>query len=259
VPRRRGTKRGSGGSSRRQSTKKKSWKLDMDTVVPEVGKQVIEQLGLDYIGIGVDDIRDILEDIIQGIAESRSTKPSIESLVKNIVRNKLLFYKSIATKLIFKDNLTLEQLEFIVSYAPEAAGRAAPKLYHVAREIGADHIVEALRALWARYGKPTPFTCPRCGFRALGPDLRCMVCGAEVTEEEIKKLIDFNKIITIIAKNNPVAAFEIVSAGFALYDGETVRPPSARPLLSGRPVIELYLTRSEKEEIERIARNRIEG
>ncbi|MCE4628300.1 MAG: hypothetical protein F7C34_04030 [Desulfurococcales archaeon] len=255
-----GKRRGASRRSRSASgSRSRKWKLDMDKVVGEVGREVIERLGLDYLGIDIDFIRDILEEIIAGIAESRSTKPSIESLVKNIVRNKDLFYKAIAAKLATKENLTVEQLEFIVSYAPEVAGRAAPQLFRIARELGADHIISALRFLWSKYGRPTPFTCPRCGFRALTPDLKCLVCGAEVSEEEFKRSIGFESLLEDLARSSPASAMEILSAGLALYDGERLYPPSSRALLSGRPIIEIYLGSHERKILESILRQRVRG
>lgn len=250
MPRRRKRQKGQQQSTsktsrrRRSSSSRKKWTLDMDTVVPQVASAVIERLGLDYAGIRVDDIRDIVEDIVRGIAESRSTKPSVETLIKKIVKNPLPFKKAVAAKLVTRESLSGEQVEFIVATAPEIAGRAAPRLYREARRLGLEHIVDSLRYLWLRYGRPTPFECPRCGFKALTPELSCMVCGARVDEEEFKSHIGFEMLLREMAETRPSEALEAADSGFVLYDGEKLLPPSRRaqtPLL-----IELYLTSRER-------------
>ncbi len=253
MPRRKGSTR----KARTNRGKRKTWKLDMEKVAPEVSRAVVERLGLDFAEITEEMIIDIIEDIIQGIAESRATKPSIDSLINNILRNKDPFLKAIASKLVELENHTPEQLEFIVVHAPEAAGRAAPKLYREASRMGLDHIVEALRQLWNRYGKPTPFVCPRCGFRGLTPLLECMVCGATIDEREYKEFIRFRELLKRLAVERPTAAMEIARAGFALYDGTMLVPPSGRR--PGALYIELYLSREERETALSIARGRIEG
>ncbi|MCE4624781.1 MAG: hypothetical protein F7C35_02815 [Desulfurococcales archaeon] len=259
MPRRKRSskKEESGRKKRTRSRTRKKWTLDMKTVVPEVSKRVIESLGLDYIGIDIDSIKDLIEDIVSSIAEQRATKPSIDSLVSNIIRNKQLILKAIAAKLLQREDLTPEQVEFIVSYAPEIAGRAAPKLYPLAKKLGLDHVIDTLRYLWVRYGRPTPVECPYCGFRAVTPDLRCAVCGAQVSERDLKERIGFQELLEELAGRSPVAALEAVSAGFVLYDGERLWPPSAARSLSF--YIEIYLNRSERELLERAARARITG
>ncbi len=263
VARRKSRSKGKNSSSQKRgrssSSRRKTWKLDYDEIIPQIGREVIERLGLDYIGVDIDFIRDILEEIVAGIAESRSTKPSIESLINNIIRNKRMFYKAVAAKLILKENLTVEQLEFILDKAPELAGRAAPRLYRIAKDLGADHVIDGLRALWFQYGKPTPFTCPRCGFMALTPELVCMVCGEEVSEEEFKESIRFRELLKTLVEESPSSAYEILSAGFVLYDGVRLGPPRSRALLSGTPLIGLYSYSGEKRLVAEIASRRISG
>ena len=254
-------KRSSAGSKRawRSSSGGKRWTLNYEEVVPKVAVAVIERLGLDYANIDINFIYDIVEEIVRGIAESRATKPSIKSLINNIIRNKLLFMKAVATKLIDKDELSVNQLEFIIAYTPEIAGRAAPKLYKAAKKAGADHIIESLRSLWLKYGRPTPFTCPRCGFRALTPDLVCMVCEAEIDEIEFKENIRFKELLREFVEESPASASMALSAGFVLYDGEKLYAPSARPMLEGKLVMTLYLTTKEKEIIYNLIENKIKG
>jgi DNA-directed RNA polymerase subunit RPC12/RpoP len=242
------------GKTRRR---KKKWTLNMNEVVPEIAERVIERLGLDYIGITVEKIYNIIEEIVQGIAESRSTKPSIESLVNRIVRNGMQLRKAIAASLVYEENLTPEQLEFIVSYAPEIAGKAAPKLYRIARKYGLDHIIDSLRHLWIQYGKPTPIECPYCGFRSVTPNLECMVCGAQIEEKTLKKSINFEILLDNMAQSEPVAAMEAASAGFVIYDGERLYPPTMR--IHRKFYVELYLSREERERLLKQVQKKIKG
>ncbi len=264
LPRRRGSSRsrssrsrGSKGSGTRTSraSRRRGFKLDVESVSAEVARQVAERLGLDYYGLSPSDIRDLVADIVQGIAANRSTKPSIESLVKNIMRNKEAFLKGVAAKLVERGPpYSVEQLELIVSAAPEVAGRAAPMLYHEAKRLGADHIVEALRDLWNRYGRPTPIKCPRCGFNAVAPDLTCIVCGASLSEEEVKESIGFEGMLESFARRSPPQLVrEALRAGYVVVDNE-VKPPSLwRP---GEYGIQLFLSRRERLLLERILRER---
>jgi len=224
----------------------------------EVAAIVAERLGLDYYGLTPDDVRDIVADIVQGIAANRATKPSIESLVKNILRNKDAFLKAVAAMLLERDKpLTLEQLELIVSHAPQLAGRAAPRLYREAVRLGADHVVEALRGLWRLYGRPTPIRCPRCGFHSVTPDLTCMVCGASLGEEEVKEAIGFREMLALFARSaHPHLIREALRAGYVVVDSE-VKPPSLRR--PGEFAVELYLTREERRLLEEELKRREDG
>ncbi|MEB3816850.1 MAG: hypothetical protein LRS46_02785 [Desulfurococcales archaeon] len=221
-------------------------KIDVDAVSSEVSKELVERLGLDYYGLSPDDIKDIVADIVQGIAASRSTKPSNESILKNILRNKDSLLKAVAAMLLDRGPpYTVEQLELIISYAPELAGRAAPLLYHEARRLGAEHIVEALRDLWRRYGRPTPIQCPRCGFHAVTPELTCMVCGASLSEEEVKRAVGFRRLLESFARrSSPQLVLEVIRAGYVVLDDE-VKPPSLKK--PGEFGVQLFLSREEKE------------
>ncbi len=215
---------------------------------------LVERLGLDYAGIKPEFIQDIVEQIVQGIAESRATKPSLESLYKNIYRNRNMFLKAIASKLVLEENLTLEQLEFILAYAPEIAGKMSPKLYKDALKLNADHIIDSLRTLWIRYGKPTPVECPYCGFRAVLPDLTCGVCGRIIDEKDLKSHIKFDELLKVFAESSPlIIVQEVLSSNIAIFDGHKILPPSQKP---HGFYIEFYLSHREKELLEKIVKER---
>ncbi len=230
--------------------------MSIEEVVSQVAHAVSERMGLDLIGLGPDDIRDIVDDIVRGIMESRSTKPTIESLVKRIVAGAQHLRKAIAYKLLEQrgEELTLEQIEFIIANAPEAAGRSAPILYRIASRYNAEHLISALQVLWSRYGKRTPIRCPRCGFEAVTPELVCMVCNAILDEREVKSAIGFTRKLELLARSAPIPIVrEILQAGFVVLDDE-VHAPSTAPRRGFR--VEIYLDKTEKELVKRILRER---
>ncbi len=203
------------------------------------------------MGVGEDLLAEVLTPIIGDMVDSRSTKPKPEQVSSRLEKSRSYIYKAVAVLLIERlDEYSQEQLEFIVSNAGEAAGRAAPKLYRAASRLGLDHIVDALRHLWRLYGRPMPVKCPRCMFDSLTPDLECIVCGARVGEEEVKSVIGFERLLREYAEAADKGVVrEVLAAGYVYYDGE-IHPPSTRPA-SGY-TLQLYLNRSERMELERI-------
>ncbi|GAB6147873.1 hypothetical protein JCM10135_04140 [Stetteria hydrogenophila] len=227
----------------------------MESLARAAAQELAARLGLENV-IQQDKLVEIVRDIVVSIAESRATKPSLESIIKNIMASEQVFLKAIASRLIEDvDSLSLEQLEFIVNNAPEIAGRAAPLLYQRAAALGAQHVIDSLRHYWLIYGNPTPITCPRCGFRAVTPNLTCMVCGAVLDEQEVKEAIGFKSMLKEFAEHaDPKLVEEVLRAGFVLVNHE-VNPPSMRHSLDF--YVELYLTREEKELVRSIIRRRV--
>ncbi|MCE4602243.1 MAG: hypothetical protein F7C08_00690 [Desulfurococcales archaeon] len=213
----------------------------------EVAEGLHQRLGLDYIGVNVEELAGILEPVIEELVEARSTRPKADAIVNRLERGKQLLLKAIAANLLDREELTPEQVEFIVANAEELAGRAAPKLYRQAERHGLEHLVDALRYLWERYGNPLPVRCPRCRFSSLTPDLECIVCGARVGEEELKRSIGFKDMLLEYARTADHGILrEILAAGFVVLDGE-LKPPSLRPA-SGYSIV-IYLNREEREEV----------
>ena len=227
----------------------------MEEVAGRIIPEIVLRLGIGYLGLTERELREVIEPVIESIAEARSTKPSDESLIKRITGNRHLILKAIAAKLAERDDLSVEQLEFIVSYAPEIAGRMAPKLYRIAEKQGAEHIIDSLRHLWDRYGKPMSIACPYCGFRAVTPDLTCIVCGRSIEEDDLKRSIGFEGLLEAFARRAPKPiVLEVYRSGFVVYDGE-IHPPSMR---SRAPLgVILYLSKKEKEALERFLRGEV--
>ncbi len=236
-------------TSKKQARKRRGSRksFDYEKVVPEVIREVVERLAIDYLNLTEKELIEIIEPIVVQIVENRKTKPSIESLVKRIIRNKQLLFKAIAAKLIEREELNLDQLEFIVANAPELAGRATPLLYRHAIRYGADYILDSLRALWLRYGKPSKIKCPYCGFYSVTSNLQCLVCGREVDEKDLKSSIGFTRLLeSTVERFDSSLVEEILRAGYVIYAGE-IYPPSYKPLHKDGIII--YLSRKEKEKL----------
>jgi len=217
--------------------------------VGEVLAILYPRLGLEYVGVGEDLLAEVLTPIIGEIVDSRSTKPKPDQVASRLEKSRTHLYKAVAVLLIERlDDYTQEQLEFIVSHAGDAAGRAAPKLYKAASRLGLSYIIDALRHLWRVYGRPLPVKCPRCMFDSLTPELECIVCGARVGEDEVKDAIGFRRLLREFAETVDKGIIrEVLAAGYVYYDGE-IHPPSIRPA-SGY-TLQLYLTKSERRELE---------
>ncbi|MEM0340306.1 MAG: hypothetical protein QXN05_04790 [Acidilobaceae archaeon] len=182
---------------------------------------------------------------------------SVEAIVKQLLRTRDQLFKYVATRLVERgvESLNDKQIEFIVMSAPEIAGRLAPQLYKEAKERGLVSVVEALKDLWQVYGRPLPVKCPRCGFYAVAPDYQCVVCGETVSEEEIKKLMNFENLLMTVAQRLPLKMLEeIVFAGYVVYDGE-VKPPSMKAL-SGPATYIIPLSKREKNALAEVALSR---
>ncbi|GBF09052.1 conserved hypothetical protein [Aeropyrum pernix] len=212
----------------------------MEALYRSVEQLVLNNMGLDYLGLSSDEIRDVLEPIVLEAASTLS-RPTAEGIARKIIGQKHLFLKALASRLAESvDRLTRERLEFIVQSAPEIAGKAAPALYDAARRLGADDIVEELRMLWEAYGSPTKARCPKCGFKALTPELWCLVCKRTSSEEEFKEYIGFQKLLEMWASRAPEELVEEVLRSSIIYyeDGALAAPsepktPLAVPLTLG--------------------------
>ncbi len=237
--------------------RRRTWKDRFDTrkFSLEVARQLSSRLGLDYIGITEDELAEIIEPIMADIVSSRSTKPTVDPIVNKLVRAKNQLYKIIASSLIEREELNPEQLEFIVSYAPEIAGRMAPKLYRIAEKHKLDHVIEALRHLWMQYGLRMPLQCPVCGFNSLTPDLQCIVCGAQPEENEVKEYNRVGQKLEAWARSeHPRLVREAIDAGYIYVDYDGIKPPSTG---TSKTATRLYLSRREKAMLAEILQSRI--
>ncbi len=210
-----------------------------DALIDAVVNEVYERLALSDIGLSADEAREILQPIIEKIAEQYSSRPSKDQIVARIMRSQDKLLELISTYLVeTRDELSEEQLEFVVYNGGLSIARYAPKLYRIASRLGREDIIDVLRSRWIEAGLATPYLCPRCGFYALTPSLTCIVCGAEVDEREFKESIGFSKLLEEFADEASLEDIrEVVSEGRIAFDGRGLKPPSK----AGRDDIVLFL------------------
>ncbi len=195
----------------------------LDSVLDEV----VTSLGLDILGLSREQYREMLRPVIEGLLSTYTSRPSTETIIARLrATSQNLYIMASAYMLEKLEKLTPEQLEFIVANGGPVAGKYAPKLYRAALELGRKDLIPQIRYLWETYGNPTPLECPRCGFRALTPELTCMICGHEASEREVKKVIDFEEKLRMFAEEaSPTEIREALERGYVLV-GERVKPPS---------------------------------
>ena len=241
-------RRSSGASAARRTRPRP--KLDPDQVLEGILDELVARLGLDILGLSRDEYKEMLRPVIEGLLDQYSSRPSKEALLSRLENQAGNLYLLAAMYVLEKrDRLNEDQLEFIVSNAPQVAARYVSRLYEEAKRLGREDVVPLLRSAWERYGTPSPIPCPRCGFRAVTPDLVCMVCGYELSEREAKEMIDFGeRLRELVEFYGPSAAREALSRGYVIV-GETVKPPTETPELTD---IVLHLDQRDREFLKRL-------
>lgn len=235
--------------ARRSYSRTRGATVNVEKLVESVLDDAVSNLGLDLLNLTQQEYVEMLKPIIEGIASTLS-RPSKEAVLARLRAAVDKVYMMAAAYLLEKkDRISEEQLEFVVSYGGPVLCRHAQHIYNQLRMYGRDDLVSQLRLSWEHYCNPTPVPCPRCGFRALTPDLVCMICGYEADEKEVKKVIDFEqRIREFVEMYDKASVEEAIERGYVLV-GEIVKPPSAQR----EPYdIELRLSKSEKELMKRL-------
>jgi len=207
--------------------KKKAKTIDLKALAQQYRDGIIEALGIDYLGLKPSLMDEIVRDILDAVITSTSYKPSLDTIVKRINRYRRRLYKIVAAKILEDTSrLSEQQVEFIIAYGEEVAAQYVSELYRAIKSIGREDLVDALRYIWEKYGRPTPVSCPKCGFRAVMPDLSCLVCGYVVTEDYVREAIGFNEKFELFLKNSSVAVLQqVLDLGFVVVSDVDIRSP----------------------------------
>ncbi len=233
-------------------------KVNIDSLIASIAPTVYSRLGLDLLGLSLEDCKTILRPIVEAIVEAYSSRPSTSSVLNKIMAHEDRFYVYVAAYILEKmEHYTPEQLSFIASYGDGVVCRYVPKLYEEASRQGLDDVIAMLRAAWMKHCNPPPYTCPRCGFPGVVPDLHCIVCGYELSEREFKEAVDFTEQLRLFAEEASVAELlEVRDRRVVLVSPQGIKPPSA----PRSPVdVEVRLTRDEVKIIEEALRRRAGG
>jgi len=232
--------RGSGNRRPRRRGRKASGGLSISKdFIESVVMEVVPRLGLSILGLSSKEYVEMMEPLVKNILESYSSRPSPSSIASRISSNPEPVY-TMAAAYIFEKGLELteERVEFIVLNAPIMASSHVAELYRKIRKLGRKDLLVRLRIAWETYGKPSPIACPQCGFRAVTPQLYCLVCGRELSEEEAKNAIDLReRLRELIEVYGVDGAREVIEEGIIVV-GEEVKPPS-RGINPGEIVLKL--------------------
>ncbi len=236
---------GSGSSKKRRRRSTRRRQIDVSALALEYKDPIAEFLGLDFLGLNDKVVENIVKDLMDAVVTSTSYKPSLDTVLKRIERHKSQLYKVIVYNILENipvKKLSMQQLEFIVSYGAEVLIPYISDLYKVLKERGRDDLIPALQYIWEKYGRPSPIECPKCGFRAIMPDLSCLVCGYIVKEDYVRERLDFDTKFNEYIKNASVAELrEVIDIGFVLLSESRVCSPKERVDPSREYFYQIYL------------------
>lgn len=174
--------------------------VDTESWVEKHLDELIDIFNLNMLELDREESKTIaikLVDILRG-ESSTLDKDTIRRRFSRYAQN---MYQIIAQSILeLHECLSITQLEFVVNNIGELVLGYAPRLYREAIKHGREDLIDTIRASWRTYWilkryNILPVECPRCKFNSLMPDLTCIICGSTVSEEELKKSIDFEKML----------------------------------------------------------------
>ncbi len=224
--------------------------------------ELIERLGLEFLGLSRDEYQIILSRIVDLLRGEASTI-NMDTIVRRFQRNLLHVYSIIASTILeLKDNLSDEQLEFVINNIGDAVLVYAPRLYREAMNRGNTDLVERLRITWrsawvSRRYPVLPVKCPRCGFDSLMPDLTCLVCGSAISEKELKESVNFRELLKEFAQYASIDELKkAVEYGYVYLTSYGIKAPGSRRELLD---IEVVLSYEEKELLKKYLGDKLQG
>lgn len=213
--------------------------------------EVVSRAGLDYLGLSREVWVETLGDLIGELYGSTSSYKSAEDVAKRLTRNAERILPIIAARLAqILDSPSVDQLEFIVTNVGDSVLELAPRIYGWAKGLGRSDLLGALKYKWSIAWSKTrspilPVACPRCGFNSLMPDLVCLVCGASISERELKESVEFgNRLAEALSSMDCPELKSLLNYDYVLLNDVEIKSPAGNRL----PVdIEVFLSRPEKE------------
>ncbi len=248
----------------KKSTKpRKRREVNLDNWVEKHIDSIVSLTGLELLGLTREQYIDLLKDIIIQLYGSTSSYAKAEVIAKRFMRYSERVYPIIASRLTMQlSKFTPTQLEFIVYNIGDSILGLAPKIYVEVKKAGRDDLLQILRNKWANMWLKNklpvlPTECPKCGFNALMPDLSCLVCGASVSEREVKERINFKEALAdFVSSLTCEQLSDLIKYDYILVNGLGLKHPKERRT----PIdVEIYLSRSEKEIVRREYLSRCTG
>lgn len=209
--------------------------------------EVSEALGLKDLVVNEDFQREIVREVIELVVHSTTSKPSIDVLLRRIESNRKNINKLISAKILESTNkLTAEQLNFVISYGEEAVIPFISEIYKELVKSSRNELIDALKYVWEKYGRPTLVQCPKCGFRSIMPDYSCTICGYSVTENYVREQLSFSALFEDYVRTASIAELrEVLDAGFVIVSESGVYSPRSKAVSSLKTFYPIYLVGKE--------------
>ncbi|EZQ06822.1 hypothetical protein CM19_05470 [Candidatus Acidianus copahuensis] len=233
----------------KSSKKKKEKYVDPDQLLEEYLKDVVEGLGIEFLGLTDDEYIEILREPFASAVGQVKTKPKVKTILNRLLSNRDSMMEYVAVRLYFLrdiEKLGDTQLEFLVYNIKKGINQMIDKLYSECKRRNRNDLIEILRYSWNQFGILTPLRCPKCGFNAIMPDLSCKVCGYIISMKEVKEQIDVLGELKTLASIESADFKEIITSGYFFYTPQGILPPSKFVPSQGGIFYEIVLNKDEK-------------
>ncbi|MCS7128961.1 MAG: hypothetical protein RMI83_06825 [Desulfurococcaceae archaeon] len=209
--------------------------------------EISEALGLRGLVIDEGFQRELVREVLELIVHSTTSKPSIDVLLRRIKSNRRSINKFISAKILEStDKFTAEQLNFILSYGEEAVIPFISEIYRELIKSGRSELIDALKYVWEKYGRPTLVQCPKCGFRSIMPDYSCTICGYSVTESYVREQLSFSALFEEYVRTASISDLrEVLDAGFVIVSESGIYSPRNKAVSSLKAFYSIYLVGRE--------------
>ncbi len=256
------SKRGREGRGKKAKRYKRR-EVNIEAWIDKYIEDFVSLTGLDILGLSKEEYKELLSDIIVQLYGSLTSYSNVRTVAKRYVRARDRINELLAARLTFMlKEPTHGQLEFIVyNLGPNTTLSVAPKLYPILKKLGLEDLIDLLRIKWRnawllkrREGLLPP--CPKCGFNSLTPLMSCLVCGASLSDSEVRSSKDFQeKFREYVESASCDDLRRLLRHSSILYNDLGVKPTWEG---RGRIDVEVYLSKAEveliKSEIERKCR-----
>ncbi|ADI32288.1 hypothetical protein [Staphylothermus hellenicus] len=215
---------------KKKKKRRKKKVLDLDVLAKKLVNDISEYTGMDTLQLPDKLKQKITREILDIVITSTSYRPSTDTILKRIARNRELINMLIAAHMLEELNdFTDEQLEFIVYYGKRMIIPEISRLYRILVKKNRKDLISYLQYVWEKYGRPSPVKCPKCGFNAIMPDYTCYICGHTVTETYIREQIGFDEKLREFVKEASVAELrEVLEYGFVFVSREGIKTPRSK-------------------------------
>ncbi|WP_338601491.1 hypothetical protein V6M85_00235 [Sulfolobus tengchongensis] len=257
-------KKSDNGNKKKSSTKKTEKFVDADKLLDEYLDEVINALGISYLNLTRDDLKEVIRDPFAMAVGEVKTKPKVTTIINRLKAMGDRLMEIIAYKILRLydiEKLTDDQLEFIITYGKGGLIPIIDKLYKECLKRNKKELIDMLRVTWSMFsnGLRSPIKCPKCEFESIMPDLSCKVCGYILSMKELKNIIGVINLLQDYLRIDKEGFNEILKSGFFYYTFEGPIPPSKFKPVQGQIYFEVVLNRDEKSKLESIFHSILPG